>query len=535
MKKIIVIFFIATIAISCNKKAGQSSSTGWDYNSAEWGGFLKVTSKNQPIGPNLVPIEGGTFIMGMVEEDVMFDYNNMQKKATVNSFLMDETEVSNIHYREYVYWVDRVIGDTYPDVVEQVRPDTLVWREELAYNEPQVENYFSFPAYNDYPVVGVSWEQANDFAQWRSDRVNEMFLARKGVIEIDLDQNASSNFNTDAYLIGKYKPTDGGKPLPALRPDKEGENRIASKADGIILPNYRLPTEAEWEYAALGMIGNLIEGSEINKEKRLYPWDGKTVRASKGKDRGKIMANFKRGRGDNMGVAGALNDNAAYTANVYSYAPNAFGLFNMAGNVSEWVQDVYRPLSPMDMEDFSPFRGNVFERKIKDENGDYVLDSLGRVETRQETIEDNENRRNYQVGDARNYRDGDELSDATYGYGVTTLINDKARVYKGGSWNDRAFFLTPGSRRFYQQDQASKEIGFRCAQDMIGGPEGNVIRGKETRKQRRIVKKNRKARAKSMKGAGKGGKKSKSSKKSKKSKKSSSDTGNSENNSISVQ
>ncbi len=514
MKKILFLLIVVSTLVSCNKKnkAGRSSSTGWEYNSAEWGGFLRTVNEKQPIGPNLVPIQGGTFTMGQVDQDVLYDYNNLPRRVTVNNFFMDETEVSNIHYREYVYWVDRVIGSTYPDVVNSVRPDTLVWREELAYNEPQVENYFSFPAFNDYPVVGVSWEQATDFAKWRSDRVNEMFLVRKGVIELNVDQSASNNFDTEAYLIGKYKPTDGPSPLESLRPGNEGQPRIAAKSDGIILPNYRLPSEAEWEYAALGMIGNLIEGSEINRERKLYPWDGKSVRATKGKDRGDFMANFKRGRGDNMGVAGHLNDGAAYTANIYSYAPNAFGLFNMAGNVSEWVQDVYRPLSPIDVEDLSPFRGNVFERKVKDAEGQYELDSIGQVKKRIESIEDNENRRNYQIGDARNYKDGDRLSDATYGYGVTTLINDKARVYKGGSWNDRAYFLSPGTRRFYQQDQASKEIGFRCAMDMLGGADAPVIKGKQTKKERRIVKKNRKAREKSI-GKSKAGKKRKSKKK----------------------
>ena len=499
MKRILLFGLVAFAFVSCKKNAEQSTATGWNYNDAAWGGFIKAVSQEQTIGPNLVPIEGGSFTMGQVEEDVMFDYNNMPKRVTVNSFFIDETEVSNLHYREYVYWVDRVIGKDYPLVADMVRPDTLVWRDELSYNEPQVENYFSYPAYNEYPVVGVSWEQARDFSKWRSDRVNEMLLARRGIIELNHEeQSAGNNFNTEAYLIGAYKAKDGAKPLPNLNPNSEESSRVVTKSEGILLPEYRLPTEAEWEYAALGMPGNLIDESEINKERKLYPWDGKSVRATEGRDRGEIMANFKRGRGDNMGVAGALNDKAAYPSNIYAYSPNAFGLFGMAGNVSEWVQDVYRPLSPLDVEDFSPFRGNVFERKVKDENGEYVLDSLGNVKKEVESIEDNEGRINYQVGDARNYDDGDARSNATYGYGVTTLINDESRVYKGASWNDRAYFLAPGSRRFFQQNKASSEIGFRCAMDMIGGPEGNVILGKESRKERKRVKKNRRNRQKSL-------------------------------------
>lgn len=533
MKRLVILFFVSLAIVSCNRKAERSTATGWNYNDSEWGGFVKAVSESQTIGPNLVPIEGGTFTMGQVNEDVMYDNNNLPKRVTVNSFYMDETEVSNLHYREYVYWVDRVIGDEYPLVADAVRPDTLVWRDELSYNEPQVENYFSYPAYNEYPVVGVSWDQANDFARWRSDRVNEMLLVRRGIIELEVDQSASSNFNTDAYLIGKYEPTDGPNPLTNLQQGEDGESstRRATKSDGIILPEYRLPTEAEWEYAALGMIGNLIEGSEINRERKLYPWDGNTVRAQKGRDQGKIMANFKRGDGDNMGVAGALNDNAAYPANIYAYAPNAFGLFGMAGNVSEWVQDVYRPLSPIDVEDFSPFRGNVFETKVKDESGEYVIDSLGRVETRLETDEEiQDNRVNYFEADARDFRDGDPLSNATYGYGVTTLISDEARVYKGASWNDRAYFLSPGARRFLQESLASSEIGFRCAMDMIGGPEGNVILGKETRKNRKRANKNRKNRMKSI----DGNNKRKGGKKNKKKNQSEEDTGESDNNSTTI-
>lgn len=498
MKKLLFLSLIVIAFAGCNRKAERSTTTGWNYNDSNWGGFIKAVSESQTIGPNLVPVEGGSFTMGQVLEDVMYDYNNMPKRVTVNSFFIDETEVSNLHYREYVYWVDRVMGDEYPEVAQMVRPDTLVWRDELSYNEPQVENYFSYPAYNEYPVVGVSWEQARDFAKWRSDRVNEMLLTRRGIIELDLSQNPESNFRTDTYLLGVYQAQDGPNPLENNRPNSEEETRKVSRNDGILLPEYRLPTEAEWEYAALAMPSNLIEGTEINRERKLYPWEGNSLRADEGRHRGQFMANFKRGRGDNMGVAGALNDEAAYPSNIYAYSPNAFGLFGMAGNVSEWVQDVYRPLSPLDVEDFSPFRGNVFKRKSVDESGNYKVDSLGRIVTHVETQEEIEGRSNYLRGDVRDYRDGDDLSNATYGYGVTSLINNESRVYKGASWNDRAYWLSPGTRRFFQQDRASSEIGFRCAMDMIGGPEGNVILGKESRKERRRVRKNRRNRNKSI-------------------------------------
>ncbi|MBX2844804.1 MAG: formylglycine-generating enzyme family protein, partial [Saprospiraceae bacterium] len=294
MRRLYFVLVVGLALAACNKKAERSTATGWNYNDKDWGGFVKATSENQTIGPNLVPIEGGVFTMGIVDEDVMYDYNNLPKRVTVNSFFMDETEVSNLQYREYVYWVDRIVGADYPGIVKMVRPDTLVWRDELAYNEPMVENYFSYPAFNEYPVVGVNWDQANDYARWRSDRVNEMLLRRRGIIEFDQGQTAGSSFNTEAYLLGRYDVADGPNPVEDLDPNGDGTRKV-TRADGILLPAYRLPTEAEWEYAALGMRGNLIEGTEINEQRRLYPHDGTSLRAQKGRDQGKFLYNFKRG------------------------------------------------------------------------------------------------------------------------------------------------------------------------------------------------------------------------------------------------
>jgi len=89
------------------------------------------------------------------------------------------------------------------------------------------------------------------------------------------------------------------------------------------------------------------------------------------------------------------------------------------------------------------------------------------------TDEESKGRRNYQRGNVVNFLDGDTLSGASYGYGTTTLISDHSRVYKGGSWNDMAYWLSPGTRRYMEEDQASSTIGFRCAMDRMGSPEGN--------------------------------------------------------------
>ena len=112
----------------------------------------------------------------------------------------------------------------------------------------------------------------------------------------------------------------------------------------------------------------ILMKKEFTKEEYI-PWDGHNVRNAAPKNRGEMMANFVRGRGDMMGVAGSLNDNGSITTDVKSYWPNDYGLYCMAGNVNEWVQDVYRPLTSEDMDGFNPFRGNVFTDLKRDVNG----------------------------------------------------------------------------------------------------------------------------------------------------------------------
>lgn len=445
-------------------------------------------------GPGLVFVEGGTFIMGRTEQEVMYDWNTIPRRVTVASFYMDETEVRNKDYREYLFWLRRVYV-SYPNVYKQALPDTLVWRSPLGYNEPYVTNYFRHPAYNDFPVVGVSWVQANDFALWRTDRVNEMILVKEGYINLDLQQVDAENFNTDAYLLGMYEASVR-KNKPSLRPGQE-EGRRISFEDGLLLPKYRLPTEAEWEYAASGLIGNTYDERVV--ERKLYPWNGHNVRNSSTKNRGRMMANFVRGRGDYMGVAGNLNDGAPIPEKVKSYWPNDYGLYDMAGNVNEWVLDVYRPQTFEDVDEFRPFRGNIFQTMDVNEDGSLKsVDSLGRVRYRDVTPEEAANRRNYNKAYYVNYLDGDYASSIEYESeggdrsnnsnrmyyqgettredkpqdGMTSLINDKVRVYKGGSWRDRAYWMSPGTRRYLDEESSTNDIGFRCAMEAVGSQTG---------------------------------------------------------------
>jgi gliding motility-associated lipoprotein GldJ len=164
-----VFVVVALFLFSCKggKQDNVSPTTGWSYRDPKSSdvndlGYPIGEASEQLTGPNLVLIEGGTFTMGRVEQDVMFDWNNSPRRVTVSSFYMDETEITNLDYREYLYWLRRVYSD-YPEVHRRALPDTLVWRSPLAFNEPYVQYYFRHPSYNNYPVVGVSWLQANDY------------------------------------------------------------------------------------------------------------------------------------------------------------------------------------------------------------------------------------------------------------------------------------------------------------------------------------------------------------------------------------
>lgn len=499
VKNIAILVSCMVLMASCKngglfkKKQAKSDVTGWNYNDKNQGGFQVSKSKEQGLGPGLVFVQGGTFTMGQTEEDVMGDWNNIPRRVSVPSFYIDRTEVANVHYREYLHWLGRVFDASDPintQILEGALPDTLAWRSELSYNEPMVEFYFRHPGFNDYPVVGVTWRQAHDFCLWRSDRVNEGTLVKDGYInKANLKpgaQQGENNFTTKSYLLGLYTAP------PGKIKTKKGEPKVtmATMESGALLPDYRLPFEAEWEYAAYGLVNQnprpstkKKRGEELVSNKQVYPW-AQNVNGlrdtRRGSWQGTFLANFKRGSGDNAGVAGGLNDNAFYTAPVQSFFPNGFGIYNMAGNVSEWVEDTYRPLSSLDFDDQpAPFRGNVFKKlyvadsSTMDPTSRYEVDSTGRVKMVNVTDKESQDRRNYQRGNVINYLDGDSLSQASYGYGKTTLVSDKSKVYKGGSWNDRAYWLTPGARRYLEEDQALSTLGFRCAMNRMGSPEGN--------------------------------------------------------------
>lgn len=443
LTKILPIVALACALVACNKPAGELVGAGPSGNFKE----------ANPYG--MLFIKKGAFMMGGNTQNAMFNQNDNTYMVSVESFWMDETEITNNEYRQFVNWVRDSIAYTllidagyteyaanpddedenyvinwkkklpwnskdedimdalsplfysdgqmktlafhyryewynydqavlpenkfdvakgsYPtgalarvdtayvdeetgyitvetikrplrepkdllsNMIINIYPDTMVWVRDFqfSYNDPMLLKYFSHRGFADYPVVGVTWEQAHAFCRWRTDYLRD-------------------NTNIDAQI-------------------------------------YRLPTEAEWEYAARG-----------GRKMSVYPWGGNYARDAKGC----FLANFKPYRG-------AYNDDTGTTTmKVAQFRPNDFGLFDMAGNVSEWTSSSYNNSSNTYTHDLNP-----------------VYQYMAR------------------------YDDPDVL---------------KRKVVKGGSWKDVSFYMQCGSRTYEYQYEDRSYIGFRCVRSHIG-------------------------------------------------------------------
>lgn len=440
MKKLLVYFAALTLLASCS--------------TSDNGELVGVNRKSKPFYQpdpyGMVFIPQGSYIMGAGDEDAADGYDYEPKTISVSSFFMDETEITNNEYRQFVYWVRdsiarTILGNVRPDEfliqenqetgeiydppflnwrtefewnsedqdirdaldemylpeherffrrkeidtrklnyeyywvdlhkaakkdfsvegdyknaslanrpqglrdrsvyvrkeVINVYPDTLSWIHDYTYsfNDPMTEKYFWHPAYDHYPVIGVNWKQARAFCVWRTNYLN-------------------------SYLEGKGEAT---------------------------LAEFRLPTEAEWEWAARG-------GYSLNP----YPWGGPYTRNEKGC----FLANFKPLRGN------YIADGGLRTLIVGHYPPNDWGLYDMAGNVAEWTSSAYDPLSY----DFT-----------WDMNPNYTYNA-------------------------------DENDPQTM----------KRKVIRGGSWKDIAYYLQVTSRTYEYEDTAKSYIGFRTIQPYLG-------------------------------------------------------------------
>jgi sulfatase modifying factor 1 len=292
-----------------------------------------------PYGMTTCP--SGTFHMGQADEDVPATQINLNKQVTIGGFYMDDTEITNNEYRQFVEVMlgDSldVLGEEY--IMTELYPDTTVWVRDFSHHmgDPMMEYYYAHPAFDEYPVVGVDWFAAKYFCEWRTKHMNN-WRAEQGLWK---------------------------------------------------MPNFRLPSEAEWEYAARG-------GRDMAK----YPWGNPYIRNAKGC----MLANFKPGRGN------YYDDGFMYTAPVASYFSNDFGLYDMAGNVSEWCEDAFYEAAVPVVWDLNP-----------------------------------------------TYNDD----------------NESRKIIRGGSWKDIAYFLETGTRTFEYQDTTKSYVGFRCVMTYLGRSSGS--------------------------------------------------------------
>ena len=386
---ILALSFLAVVLASCG--SSNSGELEGVLDRPDWKGI-------SPYGMVYVP--SGTAHVGNSDQDITGTYIQRPQRITINGFYMDDTEISNNEYRQFIHWVrdsiahdilgdfdengnidweldvdlnDEALADLYldetfagrrqvntalyeysyrevdwgaaahqqnrlgngmTDYIDEtpvnIYPDTLVWVRDFSYsyNEPMARSYFSHPAYDNYPIVGIDWEMARAFSYWRTSLYNQY--------------------------------------------------------NEVLIEEFRLPTEYEFEYAARG-----------GREHAQYPWGGPYVRNAKGC----LLANFKPGRGNYP------DDGGAYTVPVDAYYPNDYGLYNMAGNVSEWTITAFYENANSFVHDFNP--------------------------------------------------------DIRYNAKEDDPLGAKRKVIRGGSWKDVSYYLQCGTRAYEFQDTTKSYIGFR--------------------------------------------------------------------------
>lgn len=346
----LISFTFLILTSGCSMFEGfLSGGGGKDQQAYEDGQLMGVLDREgwyQELPYGMVEIPGGTFYMGQADEDVAASQINYNRQVTVSAFFMDAEEITNNEYRQFLTEVAKMVGDDAWDdddpaiyqyhmtgldsantnLKQELRaelvkwiPNPNVWKEEFAYHysSRMQEYYFEHQAFDNYPVVGITWEAADAFSAWRTYWMNQnLYISGQGG---GGGGGFFGMFGGGEPAKVPSNPSDPNAPFASI-----ADQAFYTHADIMIrYPKFRLPTEAEWEYAARG-------GKEIVK----YPWGGPYTRNRDGC----FLANFKPGRGS------YADDGYPYTAPVNTFLPNNFGLYNMAGNVAEWCEDDFSPV-----------------------------------------------------------------------------------------------------------------------------------------------------------------------------------------------
>lgn len=348
-------------------------------------------------------------------------YKNQKKEKTpaadmvlikgegdMESFYMSLIEEPNINYIMYLQWIDRVYGAQYPEVLVNALPNVKEYSKMYRYNDPQIENYMLHPAFRYYPVVGLSYDQIQNYLIWKTDRLNESTLIDLGIQNPDWEQKNESNFNTESYLCGQYI----GNIRKQLRDKETNQERAVQLKDNILKPSFRLPTEAEWVYASQFQ-------KPLDRKRYAQPFSKSTKKHPFGKDyyplfwskyfeaekkyggHGIIFQEYNTPQFFNGIDTLSYDINADYDAKklntreynivdgqpsrlttITDYDTHSYGLANMASGVKEWVFDSWEPEFDVNFRNTDA----IFEKNkakkglIVDENDQPVeRDFLGRM------------------------------------------------------------------------------------------------------------------------------------------------------------